>query len=445
MLRRVLLVSLLLALPATAGEIEHVVVVSVDGLRPTYYLEPDRYGLKIPTLRRLLAEGAYARGMRSVFPTVTYPAHTSMVTGVSPARHGIFLNSAADPQMRFGLRWYVEDVQAKTLYQAAEEKGLRTALVYWPATLGAQVDAVFPEFWRGDRDDHQLLKAISTPGLVEGVEQRFPDFQFHSPAEDEVLTDVAVHIIHSLRPHLLFLHIFQVDHQQHAFGPASPEALAAVEEADRQLGRLVAALEEAGLWEQTALFVVSDHGFAPVENVLKPGVLLRRAGLLEVNDRGQITEWRAAPVCGGATCEILLKDPNDAQTRREVLAIFSPLAEDPASGLSRLYSPEETAELSPDLGAFLILEAAPPFALSARVTGEFVEAYRGKATHGFDPERPDMLASFLVAGPAVKHRRLERVSLLDLAPTIAYLLELDMPEMEGRALRELFELTAAPP
>lgn len=446
--RQVGLLALLLTVPVAAAEVEHVMVVSIDGLRPDYYLQPDRHGLKVPTLRALVAAGASAEGMRSVFPTLTYPAHTSLVTGVAPLRHGVFLNDAPDPLLRFGLRWYADDVRARTLYQAAEEKGLRTALVFWPVALGARADAVLPEFWRGDRDDLKLLRAVSTPGLVHGVEERFPDFRFDTPpnTRDQDLTDVAVHLIGSLRPHLLLLHMIQVDHVHHEAGLDTPEARAAVENADAQLGRIVAALQEAGLWERTALFVVSDHGFASVETRLRPAVLLERAGLLTVDERGRMSDWKAAAVCGGGVCEVVLKDPGDTATRQKVLDIFQPLARDPASGIGRLYGPEETARLSPDAGAFIVLEAAPGFAFGDWSAGEFREPASMPAGHGYSPDRSDQYASFVVAGAGVKHKRLERVSILDVAPTIAFLLGLDLPDTEGRALRELFDAqpTAAP-
>lgn len=448
---RILLLLFVLTLPASAAEVEHVIVVSIDGLRPVYYLEPDRYGLKIPTLRALVAQGAHAGGMRSVFPTLTYPAHTSLVTGVSPRRHGIFTNESPDPEMRFGLRWYAEDVRAPTLYQAAEEKGLRAALVFWPVTLGARADAIFPEFWRGDRDDPKLLRALSTPGLVAGVEQRFPDFHFNSPPEtrDKDLTDIAVHIILTRRPNLLLVHLIQVDHTEHVTGLDTPETRAAVENADAQLARILAVLKESGLWDRTVLFVVSDHGFAPVRKELRPAALLRRAGLLHVDRVERVTGWKAGVACGGGFCEVLLRDPADSATQAKVLKIFSPLAKKPGSGIGRLYSPEETAALSPDPGAFILLEAAPGFSFSSSVEGEFVQPAKSRATHGYNPDRPDQRAAFVVAGANVKPGRLGEVSILDIAPTVAFLLGLDLPDVEGRVLRELFtpveELAPASP
>ncbi|HJS58548.1 MAG TPA: alkaline phosphatase family protein, partial [Vicinamibacteria bacterium] len=112
------LAGIVLLLSCPAGNVlaveqpETVLLVSIDGLRPDYVLEADRYGLKVPNLRRLLAEGAHASAMIGVLPSVTYPSHTTMVTGVSPARHGIFANTTFDPLGRNleGWYWYAEDM-----------------------------------------------------------------------------------------------------------------------------------------------------------------------------------------------------------------------------------------------------------------------------------------------------------------------------------------------
>ena len=430
-------------LPAASPEVEHVVVVSLDGFMPAYYLEPDRFGLKIPALRALVRSGAAAEGMRSVFPTLTYPAHTSLVTGVSPRRHGIFTNEAADPSVRYGLRWYAHEVRSRTLYQAAEERSLRTALVLWPVTLGAVADANFPEFWRGDNDDLELLKAISTPGLVARVQQRFPSFRYDTPpaTRDQDMADIAVHLIHSLRPHLLLVHMIGVDHATHDHGIDSPQTRDAVENADAQVGRIVAALEETGLWSRAALFVVSDHGFAPVEKVIKPRILLRRANLLVTDERDRVVDWQAEAICGGSTCEILLRDLADPALQQRVDELFQPLASGPDKVLEQIYSPAGTRELSPDPHAFMILEAAAGFHFQTGLFGSVVGPAQDKAAHGTHPDRPGQRAAFVAAGAGIQPQRLKQLSILDVAPTIAHLLGLDLPDTEGRVLHELF----APP
>ncbi len=124
---------------ATRGEsILHVILISVDGLMPESYTHPDAHGLKVPTLRELARNGLSSDGARSVFPTVTYPLHTSIATGTNPGTHGIVTNTAWDPLERNqgGWRWYAEDIRVPTLWDAARAHGLRTALVWWPVTVG---------------------------------------------------------------------------------------------------------------------------------------------------------------------------------------------------------------------------------------------------------------------------------------------------------------------
>src|SRR5215470_11487073 len=149
---------------AAAPPRPHVVIVSVDGLRPDTYLEADRLGLKIPTLRRLMREGTVAAGAMSVLPSVTYPAHTTIATGVFPARHGIVTNYAWDPVDKnlTGWWWYAEDIRAPTLWDAARAAGRKVALIDWPVTVGAKVDVLVPEYWRaGTPDDQKLERALA--------------------------------------------------------------------------------------------------------------------------------------------------------------------------------------------------------------------------------------------------------------------------------------------
>ncbi|HST23663.1 MAG TPA: alkaline phosphatase family protein, partial [Blastocatellia bacterium] len=97
-----------------------VVLLSIDGLKPDYVIEADKHGLKIPNLRRLLLEGAHATGVIPAFPTVTYPNHATMVTGVSPSKHGILSNTPFDPYGKNsdGWYWYAEDIKVPTLWDA---------------------------------------------------------------------------------------------------------------------------------------------------------------------------------------------------------------------------------------------------------------------------------------------------------------------------------------
>jgi len=422
--------------------IRHVIVISVDGMMPATYLQPDRHGLKVPTLRELVRNCAYSEGVRGVFPTVTYPSHTSMVTGVNPGPHGIVANQPWDPYSRLEghARWYTEDIRVPTLYQLAYAKGLRTGLIYWPVSMGAKATALVPEFWRseeGSEEDQKLQRVLSTPGLLEAVARRFPGFwpDFRPPrAGDEALTDVAVHLIETQRPHLLLLHIFDTDHFQHRDGPLAGRALHALEKADAQIARVIAAAKKAGIWPDTLLVVLSDHGFARLSQRVRPGILLREKGLITLDERNRVTDWKAWLLAGGGYGYIYVRDENDYQTRQTLLDTFRPLVGRSGSGIGRVLTQEEIAALGGDRNAFLALEAADDYGIAPGYTGDYVFASAHAGHHGLLPDRPEMFASLLVCGPHVVPGKIERARLIDVAPTVARWLGLKLERAEGRPL-----------
>ncbi len=431
------------ARPAAASSpaIRHVIVVSVDGLVPETYTRADERGLKIPTLRKMMAEGAWSGGARGVFPTVTYPSHTTIATGTNPGTHGILTNQAWDPMQdnAEGWRWYSEDIRVPALWDAAREKGLRTALLFWPVTAGARAGALIPEIWRAsNQEDTKLTRALSTPGLTREIVRKFPRFWegFDSPlVKDSSGTDAAVHVIESRRPHLLLLHIFEVDHEQHEEGMWSEKARAAIENADAQIARIIAAARKAGIWNNTALVVVSDHGFRPISRRVRPGVLLARNGLVQLNDRREIVEWKAVVQAGAGHAYIYVKDFSDSATRQKLEEILRPLAGSAGSGIGRVYSREEIRELGGDPEAFLALEGAEGFGITDGYWGDLISPATSVATHGFDPRAADMQTSLLIYGPAIPPGKIPDARLLDVAPTIARWLGLRLERAEGNPLQ----------
>lgn len=424
-----------------AGAIRHVIIISVDGLMPAAYTNPDTHGLKVPTLREMVKNGAWSRGVRGVFPTVTYPSHTSIATGTNPGTHGILTNAAWDPleKNQGGWRWYTEDIRMPTLWDAARGKGLRTALLWWPVTVGAQGTAVVAEIWRASvPEDRKLARALATRGLLDAVARRFPRFNegFTLPEmKNEAVTDAAVHVIETLRPHLLMMHILEVDHWQHENGPWSAEAVAAVENADRQVARLVAAAKQAGIWKQTALVVVSDHGFARYSQRVRPGILLREKGLITADERNRVTDWKAVVLSSGGTAYLYVRDPADHETRRTLVEAFRPRAGQPGSGIGRLYTQEEIRELGGDPEAFLAIEAAEGFAITGGYTGDYISQSTSAAGHGFDPRRRDMEASLLIYRPGIAPGEIQGARLIDVAPTVARWLGLTLHKAEGKPLK----------
>ena len=415
----------------------YAVLVSIDGLMPDYFLKADEIGLKIPNLRRLMREGAYGRVI-GVLPTVTYPSHTTLITGVTPRVHGISSNTVLDP---LGIaaeawQWFASDIRVPTLVSAARQRGLTSAAVSWPVSVGLEADWNLPEFWRPGSShpfDLRLLDLASTPGLRRKVEEdRGSPFPY--PLTEQERADAAVYILKTHRPNLLLLHIFALDSAQHQHGPMTPEANEAVEKSDAVLGRLFETIEAAGLSSRTAFVVASDHGFLPVSRSLKPNVVLREAGLVKLDDKGKVASWEAFFHADGGSAALRLPAEADPALVERIRALFEPRVS-AEGGLREILDARAAAAFGGPEGVVLVLNAREGFSLSGSLQGEWSSPSTSKGTHGYAPNRDEMHASLLLRGPGLRQKgNLGTVRMTAIAPTLARYLGLDLGPQADAAL-----------
>jgi predicted AlkP superfamily pyrophosphatase or phosphodiesterase len=233
--------------------------------------------------------------MKASNPSVTWTNHTTLVTGVTPARHGVIGNNYFDRNSgkTVTLLWDPvfdknETVKVLTIYDLAKSAGLRTAAIRWPATRNAaSIDWCNPDLGKD-----KLVRRFTTPALYEeckaagyktddgggekdeGVKRR------NKISEDPMWTDVFDMVVKQHRPSLALFHIVNVDHVEHLNGPKSPEAYAAIKAADEEVRQVWNELKQDFPGKATPI-VVSDHGFSAIEHAILPNVVLRQAGLVE--------------------------------------------------------------------------------------------------------------------------------------------------------------------
>jgi hypothetical protein len=407
-------------LVADAPEARHVVMISIDGLMPSTYTQPGPS--KVPTLRRLMQEGVYAVGVVGVLPTVTYPSHTSMITGVPPAIHGIYNNYVLDPEDHtdHAWYWYGRDVQVATLPGAVGSRGLSTAAVSWPATVGSDIDFLMPEYGRRFYPETlDLLRALSHPrGLLDTYEASRGE-PLPGPLTDADRTGLAAWIFRTYRPHLTLLHIFETDSAQHQEGPGSPKALAALEQADSHVKMMRDAITDAGLRDRTDIVIVSDHGFAAIEQQLHPNTIFKQEGLLEVDDSGNISRWDAYVQGAGGVGFVFLQSPEDASMRARVEQILTKLAANPANGILHVWDEADLRERGGDPRASFALDMKTGFYAGSDHEALLTDL-ENTGGHGFDPTRKELHASLIMSGPDVpKSGSLGVVRMTQIAPTIA--------------------------
>ncbi len=423
----------LTSLSASPPHVVPLVVVSVDGLR-TADLDDDAYHL--PNLRRLRDEGTHASAVTSVDPSVTFPAHTTLVTGVSPSRHGIIANNPFDPtgKNQGGWYWYAEDIHAPTLWDAATGAGLTTGNVSWPVTVGARMTFSVPQIWRAETaDDAKLTRAVSTPGLLQEAEAvlgPYPPGERSDVPADTARAALCAWLVEEHRPDLTFCYMTALDYQQHAYGPARPELRETLEATDALVGRIVAAAARRADGPARVV-VVSDHGIAHVVRDVQLNVVLAEAGLMKIDDDGDVTSWDAYAWSSGGSAAIWLRTPRDEALRARVRAVLQACVADPELGLEGFRETEPPMSGDEPFALFDVA-ALTETHLGEKRSGPRVTATNGGG-HGFRPAHREMDATFLAAGPGIPAgRTLGRIAMTDVAPTLAALLGLELLQAEGR-------------
>lgn len=372
---------------ATAQQAKHyVVLVSLDGFRYDY---PRLYGA--PHLLQLARKGASTpAGMLPVYPSLTFPNHLSIVTGLYPEHHGIVGNSFYDPSRK---ETYVY-TQSKTnsdgtwysgtpLWVLAEQQGMRSACLFWPGSE-AEIDGKRPSYY----------------------------LHFDDKLDDEKRVDQVVAWLKQpadVRPHFITLYYANVDHAGHLYGPGSDEVRAAVHHLDNMIGDLQAKL--AALHLPIDLVIVADHGMIPNEH--KPVSLADFADLSKFHTEGS-----------------LLYAPSEADAQ----AAYESLRAHPDPRFTAYRRADMPASLhfdaNPREGDPVIVPNHPINIFAGPIDGALDQKLHG--LHGFDPHTtPEMKAIFFAIGPDIRHKQLDSFENVDVYPFIAKILRLSPPAVDG--------------
>lgn len=445
-LKSALLATALLLAP-TAALAEPVLLISIDGLRPGDVLEAEKRGLAIPHLRRFVKEGSYASGVTGVVPTVTYPSHTTLMTGASPARHGIVSNNTFDPEQinQGGWYWYANDVKLPMLWEVASKAGLSTGNIHWPVSVGAKgVTWNLPQYWRtGHADDIKLLDMLSTPGLrtelQKAIGEDYAQGKDESLASDQNRGRFATALIATHKPDFLTVYLTALDHEQHEKGPGAPEAHAVLEKIDAIVGDLVAAERKAH--PDAVIALVSDHGFEAVDHFLSLPSAFVEAGLITLDKDGRtIAGWDAMPWSAGASSAIILARPDDAALAAKVKALLDRLAADPANGIERIIGKEAIAQMGGNPDATFYVNMKPGFVTDifrgagAPLNGA-IPAGTTRGMHGYFPGPANLQSTFLIMGKGVPAGKdLGVIDMRAIAPTLAKIMGAALPDAEAAPL-----------
>lgn len=392
------LVIFLAAAAALAAQPRKLLVISVDGMDHRYLKNRDALGLRIPNLRRLIREGSLSQGMVGVVPTVTWPSHTTMITGVRSDEHGILSNRfrTADGSDYY---WYTKYLKAPTLWQAMGRAGRTTAAITWPVTVGDGITYNLPEFFRrrnGGGMDLHSIEEKATPGLVAAIAKEHPSF----PTEwmdDRARAIATAYILKKHAPDLTLLHFVDLDAAAHENGPFTREANAILEYTDELIGMILTARPA-----DTVVAVVSDHGFELVEKDLDVTAFLAQRKL----------PLEGASILGGVL----------TTSHAGAAAAFREAGRDKATCVGREIPETELRRFLPAIPAgTAAFEPAPGcwFGRGAAQGGE-------KGRHGHWPTR--YRASFLLWGPGIQPGEMPELDMRDAVRRFAKILGVEWPD-----------------
>ena len=426
-----------------------VILITIDGFPAWLWHDP---ALPVPNLRRLAAEGASAEAMQVVNPSITWICHTTLVTGVGPIQHGVLFNGLLvrpgidKPPTIDQWRDKAELVRVPTVYDAAHKAGLKTAQVDWVAILNSgTIDHEFLELPKPDGEIERELIAdgkLTPNDLHNFVKGKSPAWR------DMIYNDAAIDILTKHRPNFLLMHYLNTDALNHADGPGSMASYAAYALVDYQIRDLLASLDAAGFKDKATVLITTDHGFKKVKTGIWPNVALRKAGLLEATG-GSVTKCDAYVVVEGGLAFAYVTDP----AKRD--AVLPKLREicSGLEGVDNVIDGKDAHSIDIPTPAEnqgtgdLILLAKPGYAFQAKVDGDATngdpKGYYG--THGYLASDPELDGVFIAWGYGIKPgTNLGKIRNRDVAPTVAELLGVSLPNVEGHALTEMLDLKPAP-
>lgn len=420
---------------ARGGLAEHVIVVSIDGLKPEYYLE-DLW--PAPATRQVMLRGAHARAVHAIFPSLTYPSHTTMATGALPARHGIWSNQRVEAHDDPPWLKDASLLRVPALWDAVRAAGGTTAALNWPMTAGAPIDWNVPDVWPGSEDVViQAMAAASTPpDLMAELEREatgrlhLGNFSSKLLAHDIRVASMAAYLYERYRPTLMLAHLEGVVQIQQEPDWRNPRRIRAIAAADVVVSLLLEVIERTEAWGHTAIIVTGDHGMTEVHTQVRPNTWLVGAGLRPRSFEGG-REWRATFHALGGCAFLRVQEPAERNVAavREVLGRL-PLA---IRETFRIVERDELSRLGSDPDAPLALAAAPGFVLDRSPDGPDQQPNPGMS-HGHHPENPDMNTGLVAAGAGIRAGASAPVlPLTSLAPPVAALLGIRFDAPDGHA------------
>jgi len=424
---------------------QHLVIISLDALG---FRDINEHQSELPTLNKLVNGGTWVKEVKGIYPTLTYPSHTTIITGQYPSVHGIVNNTKIQPERRSpDWFWYQKDVKSPTLYDLARKQKLTTAAFLWPVTAGSKITYNLAEIFPNRIWTNQVLVSMraSSPLFILEMNNKYGKLRngIRQPELDDFITACAVDTIKNKKPNLTLLHLVDMDSMRHRYGVRSDEAMEALHRLDNHVSQIIKATKEAGTFDDTNFVILGDHYQINVDRMIHLNTMFAKRGWLTAkSDQTFKKNWQVmAKTCDGSTY-IYTKDFGQIDRLRDLIS--------GVEGVEKIHSGQEAAQRGADPKCTLMVEAKAGYYFTdesdrAQVVEKVLpdmmgDADRYRGVHGYDPDKPGYKTTMIFNGPMIKENNtVEKADLVDEAPTFAKLLGLKFPEpLAGSAIDDVF-------
>ncbi|MDM5315432.1 alkaline phosphatase family protein [Fictibacillus sp. b24] len=410
---------------------------------------------QLPHFKDFLQRGSHCKHVETIYPSVTYPCHTTIVTGNYPKNHGVVNNTFLQPgRVSPDWYWHRKHVRGTTLYDEAKNAGMKTAALLWPVTARANIDYNMPEIFANRKYHHQIPVSLinGSKRYQLDMNRRFGHLRngLHQPELDDFVLASTVHTIKNKKPQLLLVHFVDLDSQRHYHGFSSKEAMDALKRHDNRLGKIVQALKDADIYDDTTIAVLGDHSALDEYKAIKLNVLFREHHLLDVDTKGRLKNWKAYCKSCDGSAYIYVKNSSDTHTKEVVRRLLENLISNETNGIEKIYSQKEAEAMGADENCSFMVEAKRGFyfneeyegTLFHEITDRDVRAKRyTHACHGYSPEKENYTTILMLAGKGVQQDAVIRsMHLVDEGPTFARLLGLNLGQTDGQVIENFLTL-----
>lgn len=409
------------------------------------------YMLSLPNFKKLVENGAFCDNVESVYPSLTYPAHTSIVTGQTPNHHGIVNNTKFQPS-RSNPDWMYKKnlISARSIIDIAKEKGMKVCTLLWPVTGGGKIDYNLPEILVTRKWQNQVTACLANGSIKYMLElqKRFASIRhgIEQPALDDFVMASTEYTIKTYNPDLLMIHLTDVDTNRHLHGADNEYIKDALKRHDERIGKILEWLSETGSMDETTFIVLGDHCQRDAHTIVYLNKLFLDKGLITVKN-GKIVDYKAiTKTCDGSTYVYV----NDKWAMNEnfiseLTDLLNEMKNTEELGIQDIFTNDEVAEMGADEHCLVMIEAKPGYYFNNEfdvLTEPVSETKNHKmfSIHGCLPTDENLKTFFVASGKGIKKNvKIDSMHLWDEGPTIAKLMGGELPLADGHIIETILE------